>query len=96
MNSETKPNLTETDSNNRSLMMEISAELGSLAVSFARTGNSEIAITLNAIAVDIETSSKRMSDAVSDDLHEQYIRSQEASGNMLTAVLAGITTATGE
>lgn len=65
----------------------LTRELHIMARSFAATGNAYVSKELHDIAVCIDNSVDAMTQAVSDDLNDQFKQSQKSMGDMLVAVL---------
>lgn len=66
-------------------------ELDHLAGSFSDTGNRDMARLLNSISQSLETAQDAITAAYADDIHENMIRAEESSANMVKAALSSIT-----
>ena len=69
-------------------IMRISWELGSLASAFMRTGNMSMSETLYAVAEELRTSQKTISEAVGEHSNEDYKQAVQASNNVVLTALA--------
>ena len=69
---------------------DCSRELSHLAGSFSDTGNRDMAKLLHSISQSLETAQDAITAAYADDIHENMIRAEESSKNMVKAALSGI------
>jgi hypothetical protein len=81
---------------NRAAARNIADQLDRLAVAFDLVGNSSVADRLAVIAADIERQADRLSRAYGRDLTERLHDSKQATMNMVSGVLAGITIGSGK
>ncbi len=68
-----------------------SRELGTLAGSFSHTGNIPIAEVLDAISLDLEAAQKAITQAYATEIHENMVRAEESSTNLVKAALFSLT-----
>ena len=64
-------------------------ELDHLAGSFSDTGNRDMAKLLISISQSLETAQDAITAAYADDIHENMIRAEKSSQNLVKAALAG-------
>lgn len=62
-------------------------ELDYLAGSFSDTGNMDMAKLLHSISQDLEAAQKAITQAYATDIHENLIRAEKSSANMVKAAL---------
>jgi hypothetical protein len=91
MNEATLHKLTEGPA----ILFDVASELRHLAGAFVTTGNRKVAEQLHAVATDIGRARKMIEEGRNEALSQAVRASEEATGNMLRAAIAGLSVATG-
>jgi hypothetical protein len=72
------------------LIMHVRDELHILAAAFDETGNEKIAAKLDRLARDLQEAKKLIEEGRNEALNHALRVSEEATGNMLMAAMAGV------
>ncbi len=70
---------------------DCSRELSALAGSFSHTGNVQMAKDLHSISLDLEAAQKAITQAYADEIHENMVRAEESSTNLVKTALLSLT-----